>query len=40
VPATEVAPLGEIQRDEVRLPVILRGGLATLRQEAGPVDVP
>src|SRR3989454_7419894 len=24
VPAAEVAPLGEVQRDEVRLPVVLR----------------
>src|SRR2546422_20417 len=40
VPAAEVAPLGEVQRDEVRLPVVLRSGFATLRQEAGSVDVP
>ena len=40
VPAAQVAALGEVQGDEVRLPVILRGGSAADGQQAGPVDVP
>src|SRR2546426_12737672 len=40
MPAAEVAPFGEVQRDEIGLPVVLRGGLATLWQQAWPVDVP
>src|SRR2546426_5338645 len=27
MPAAEVAPFGEVQRDEIGLPVVLRGGL-------------